>query len=151
MSLTPSAKKEENSYKEKYEIIKSQIPSMLEKLMKISPAAEEECSRVQKLVDDPLNYTPQFGSHLVEEKSLSMRIESEEGADGKSPVKDKAKEENVTVPELKQELEEYEKYTEKLEAQIIKMNEWDERSEIQIIQLQSMIHTILKKYFLLVN
>ena len=31
------------------------------------------------------------------------------------------------------------------------MNEWDERSEIQIIQLQSMIHTILKKYFFLVN
>ena len=101
VNMTPSVTKEELSYKEKYEIIQSSLPAIIENLKKASPSTEQECLHLEKLVNDPINYTPQFGSHLLEEKSLSLRIESEEGADSKSPAKEKPKEENQSPSQMR--------------------------------------------------
>ena len=95
-----------------YTAIVQKAPSILEHLQRISPSISKQLS---DLISDPLSYES--------EQPESLRP---------SPALDSYTSDN-NPDNLRRINEEQEDYIAKLETQVIKMNDWDEKSELQIL------------------
>ena len=91
-----------------YNAIVRKAPAILEKLERISP----NCSKqLQELISDPLTYESEQPDSARPSANLDSNISD-------SPA------------HLRKVNEEQEDYIQKLETQVIKMNDWDEKSEL---------------------
>ena len=118
---------QQRDYKEMYHAICAMAPQYIAEIEKSHPEAKNATNKLHQLITDPLCF------------------DSEQPDDGQ-PFASSA-EKTLLISNLKKINDEQEEYIQKLETQVIKMNDWDERSELQIVQLQNMLENVLKKYF----
>ena len=92
-----------------YTAIVQKAPAILEKLQRVSPGLSKQ---LQDLISDPLSYESEQPDSVRPSPNLDSNM-SENDPD-----------------HLRKVNEEQEDYIAKLETQVIKMNDWDEKSEL---------------------
>ena len=96
-----------------YNAIVQKAPAILDQLQHISPAISKQ---LHDLISDPLSYESEQPDSLRPSPHLDSNMSDENNPD-----------------HLRKINEEQEDYIAKLETQVIKMNDWDEKSELQIL------------------